>query len=99
MATITEITTTAGDDVILGPLRKQLNRGLMVTWINHDLFNRAGCDVRKSIVLYDADMTFVMAMPADMTPAEWRQRLADMPRTVAVMHDQLGVRYWSRGLV
>jgi hypothetical protein len=99
MATLDEITTTSGGDALFGPMVKQLNRGAMVAWINHDLLNRAGCDVRKSIVLYDADMTFVMAMPADMTPAIWRQRLADMPETVAVMRDRLGIRFWSRGLV
>lgn len=100
MNTIDRITSTAGDDIVLGPLRKQLNKGLMVQWINHDLINRAGCDVRKSIVLYDADMTFVMAMPAgEMTPAVFEQRLADMPKTVAAMRDRLGIRYWSKGLV
>lgn len=99
MITIDRITSTAGDDIVLGPLRKQLNRGLLVQWINRDLINRAGCDVRKSIVLYDADMTFVMAMPADMTPAVFERRLADMPKTVTAMRDRLGIRYWSKGLV
>jgi hypothetical protein len=100
MSDITRITSAAGDDSILGPLVKQLNRGAMVAWINHDLINRAGCDIRKSIVLYDADMSFVMALPAgEMTPALFEQRMADKPKTVTAMHDRLGIRYWSQGLV
>lgn len=99
MATIDRIASTAGDDIVLGPLRKQLNRGVMVAWINRDLINRAGCDVRKSIVLYDAEMTFVMALPADITPDIWRQRMAELPQTITAMRDRLGIRYWSKGLV
>lgn len=99
MATIEQITTTAGDDIVLGPLRKHLNRGVMVAWINRDLINRAGCDVRRSIVLYDAEMAFVMALPAEITPAIWEQRMAELPRTVTAMRDRLGIRYWSKGLV
>lgn len=98
ITTITRITSTAGDDVILGPLRKQLNRGAMVQWINRDLVGRAGCDVRKSIVLYDSDMTFVMALPADVTPDVFTERLATLPNTVAAM-ERIGIRYWSKGIV
>lgn len=98
MNTITRITSTAGDDAILGPLRKQLNRGVMVQWINADLIDRAGCDIRKSIVLYDADYSFVMALPADVTPEVFTERLATLPNTVAAM-GRIGIRYWSKGLV
>lgn len=100
MSDITRITSTAGGDSIMGPLFKQFNRGAMVAWINRDLINRAGCDIRKSIVLYDGDMCFVMALPAgEMTPALFEKRMADMPNTVTAMHDRLGIRYWSKGLV
>lgn len=95
---ITRITTTAGDDIVLGPLRKQVNRGAMVAWINHDIINRAGCDIRKSVVLYDAQYVFVMALPADITADVFASRLASLPNTVAAMH-RAGIRYWSRGLV
>jgi len=45
-------------------MRRQANRGLMVAFINADLFNRAHLDVRRSVVLYDADGLFEYAMPA-----------------------------------
>ena len=80
------------------PLIKSLNKGLMVQWINADLINRAGCDIRKSVVMLDEDYTFVMALPASVTPAEFQSRLDTLPNTVAAMH-RIGIRYWSHGLV
>lgn len=80
------------------PLVKRLNKGLMVAWINADLMNRAGCDIRKSIVMLDDEYTFVMALPATITPAEFKTRLDAQPNTVAAMH-RIGIRYWSHGLV
>lgn len=93
--TLTRITTTAGDDPILGPLRKSLNKGLMVQWINADLFERAGCDVRKSIILYTDDYTFYMALPATLTVADFEDRAAAIGDMLALA----GVTYWSQGLV
>lgn len=93
--TLTRITSTAGDDPILGPLRKQLNTGAMVHWINQDLIERAGCDIRKSIVLYTADYTFYMALPASLTVALFEERAAAIAATL----DRAGVTYWSKGLV
>jgi hypothetical protein len=80
------------------PLVKHLNKGLMVAWINADLIERAGCDIRKSIVMLDEGYTFVMALPATITPAEFQARLDAQPNTVAAMRS-IGIRYWSHGLV
>jgi hypothetical protein len=80
------------------PLVQKLNKGLMVAWINADLLNRAGCDIRKSVVMLDEDYTFVMALPASVTPDEFAARLELLPGTVAAMR-RIGIRYWSHGLV
>lgn len=85
---------TPGAD-ILDALRAQLNRGLMVAWINHDLVNRADCDIRKSVVLYDADRVFVMALSTAVTPAIF----ADRVHLVATSMSAMGVRYWSVGVL
>lgn len=85
---LTEITDT-------DPMRATINRGLMVDFINRDLIYRASCDVRRSVVLYDADRMFVHAI--DMTRAEFADQLA----TNDVLTDQLigaGVKFWSIGV-
>lgn len=72
---------------------REINRGLFVHWVNADLINRAGCDVRSSIVLYDADGGFMHAFPACF---EFR------PGTEQDVWEALyeaGVRTWSRGIV
>lgn len=80
---IPRITTT-------GPMLKQINRGLMVNWINSDLVNRASNDIRKSTVFYDADQMFVAALPAGI----------DLPESAwDTLERETGVRYWSTGLV
>lgn len=56
MSTVTEIKVSD-----LSPLQREVNKSLMVAWINADLLNRASCDVRKSVVLYDADTRFTMS--------------------------------------
>jgi len=71
------------------PLLATLNKGYMVQWINNDLLNRAANDVRHSTVLYDAEFDFVAALPAAM------EVRADV---WAALYD-VGVRYWSRGIV
>jgi hypothetical protein len=99
MSTITRVTKQdiAGAS-FYAPLIKSLNKGLMVAWINADLIERAGCDIRKSVVMLDEDYKFIMALPASLTPAEFIDRLAAQPNTVAAMH-RIGIRYWSHGLV
>jgi hypothetical protein len=69
------------------PMRREVNKGLMVRFINADLIERCNLDVRKSFVLYDADGLFDYAidhMPSD----EKLQRL----------YDHTNVRYWSKGI-
>jgi len=86
---------TAGSDPLFDPLRARLNKGLMVQWINADLLNRADCDVRESIVLYDEAGVFFNALSTKITPEFFRQRIdAVQPAMEAV-----GVRYWSVGIV
>jgi hypothetical protein len=75
-------------------MRSELNRGVMVAWINADLMNRADCDVRKSIVLYDADRVFVMALGTSVTPEIFRDRMPLVADSMA----RAGVRYWSVGI-
>jgi hypothetical protein len=82
------------DGDMLDALRRTLNRGVMVAWINADLINRAGCDVRKSIVLWDSERNFVMALAPAITPALFRERL---PLVTDSMH-RAGIRYWSVGI-
>jgi hypothetical protein len=89
--TLTEL--VAGDD-ITDMIRNNLNRGVMVAWINADLFNRADCDVRKSIVLYDDDRVFVMALGTSVTPEIFRDRAPLVADSMA----RAGVRYWSVGI-
>jgi hypothetical protein len=90
-ASITEL--PAADDV-LDMLRQTLNRGVMVAWINADLANRADCDVRKSIVLYDADRVFVMALGTSVSPALFRERLDLVVDSMSAY----GIRYYSVGI-
>ncbi|AAN02103.1 gp49 [Mycobacterium phage Barnyard] len=73
------------------PMHRELNKGLMVRWINGDLIERANHDVRKSIVLYDDDQTFVGALPAVLGPV-LTDELQDKLYSV-------GVRYYSNGIV
>lgn len=86
---------TATTDPMLDSLRAELNRGLMVQWINQDLLNRAGCDVRRSIVFYTGDNVFYSALPASIAPEFFRQRIDAVQPAL----DAVGVRYWSVGIV
>ena len=83
----------AGND-ITDMIRDNLNRGVMVAWINADLMNRADCDVRRSVVLYDADRVFVMALGVSVTPDIFRDRMPLVADSMA----RAGVRYWSVGI-
>jgi len=72
-------------------MRREANKGLMLTYIHDDLFNRAALaalDVRKSFVFYDGDKLFkeaTNAMPTDTM----LEKLAEVS----------SIRYWSKGIV
>jgi hypothetical protein len=85
------------DDDLFAPLRQSLNAGAMVQWINADLVNRADCDVRKSVVFYDADRVFMMALGTSVTPGMFRDRLDSLPNAIAAAY-RIGVRYYSIGV-
>ncbi|OUS97435.1 hypothetical protein [Rhodococcus sp. NCIMB 12038] len=69
------------------PMQRKINKGLMVAFINADLLNRANLDVRKSIVLYDAD-------------GDFRYALSEMPdeTILAKLKTEASVAYWSKGI-
>jgi hypothetical protein len=84
---ITKITDT-------DPMRAAMNRGLMVGWINADLIERAGCDVRRSVVLYDEDGLFVHACDAGLSGSAFADRLDRMTEQLF----SAGVRFYSVGV-
>lgn len=69
------------------PMHRELNEGLMIAFINADLLNRAGLDVRKAIVLYDKDGDFRYALP-EMPDETIQSRLMT----------EAGIAYWSKGV-
>jgi hypothetical protein len=74
------------DNMRGNPMMRQANRSLMMEFINDDLAQRSYLDTVRSIVFYDAEGIFELA-------------LANLPN--AVVLDRLyaaGVRYWSRGI-
>lgn len=73
------------DAARLSLLQRQGNKALMVSWINADLLERAGHDVRTSIVLYDGDYCFVYAVAT--LPDEFM---------LAQLRSMTSVRYWSK---
>lgn len=79
-------TVTEVDPSTFSPLLREGNEGLMVVFINADLLNRAGLDVRDSIVFYDDAHVFAYAV-SELPDEETLQALAQS--TV--------IRYWSRG--
>lgn len=87
MSTITKLTELTETS----PMNREINRGLMVWWINQDLVERARLDVRKSLVLYDEDKVFYGALDYD-----------DLTVVIVTYHAKLydaGVRYYSKGIV
>lgn len=76
------------------PMRRKVNKGLMVAFINRDLLNRAKLDVRSSIVLYDDAGVFEAAID----PTTWESFVAH-DVAVQALHDQSGIHYWSKGIV
>jgi hypothetical protein len=71
------------------PMRREINKGLMIAWINADLANRAYGDVCRSYVVYDADKTFLYAFPHSM-PKDDARELAALVHTA---------KYMSTGIV
>jgi hypothetical protein len=70
---------------------REINKGLMVTFINDNLPESAHYDVRKSTVCYDEDKMFVWVLPDVMGPRP-------SPGLAATLH-KAGVRYFSIGIV
>lgn len=68
------------------PMQREMNKGLMVAFINADLFTRHALDVRTSVVLYDAD-------------GDFRYAVSDMPdeTTMDALQDA-GIAFWSKGI-
>lgn len=86
---ITQLTRT---DAML----RDINRELMVSWINADLFNRASHDVRRSVALFDDHQMFVTAFDPDGIPG--LAVIAGNQAALDALHDA-GVAYWSVGIV
>lgn len=78
------------------PMLSEINHGLMVQWINADLFSRHQHDVRRSIALYDEHQMFVTAFDPDGLPGIAVQ--AENGAAMAALIDA-GVRFWSVGIV
>jgi hypothetical protein len=75
-------------------MRATVNRGLMISWINADLIERAGCDVRRSVILYDADGLFMHACDAGLSGSAFTDRLDGMKEQLLAA----GVRFYSIGV-
>ena len=68
------------------PMSREINRGVMVAYINADLLQRANLDVRTSIVFYDEDGDFSCAVE-------------EMPdESVLSELEAVGIAYWSKGI-
>ena len=77
------------------PLRRSLNKGVMVRWINEDLLDRCDNDVRKSIVFYDEAGVFETALPV----AQWNQLNAELQAEfLAKLYAHTAIRYYSKGI-
>lgn len=68
------------------PMQREFNKGFMVNYINKT--GAYHLDVRKSYVYYDADKDFVCAMS-----------LALGGPGAEAAFKQLGIKYWSKGIV
>ncbi|WKW86162.1 hypothetical protein SEA_JONJAMES_189 [Gordonia Phage JonJames] len=85
MATIEELTPSN-----LSFVHRQMNKELMVAWINADLLNRCALDVRTAHVWYDEDKNFLIASgPETPWPLE--------PEVTMTLH-KYGARYHSVGV-
>lgn len=72
----------------LPALQRQLNKSLMVQWINADLVNRASNDVDKSYVYYNADYDFEFATHFHV----------DVEDAWAMLKERTAIRFWSKGV-
>lgn len=71
------------------PMQREMNKGLMVAYINRYLVEGTGSlDVRTSFVYYDADKDFVIATNHELGG----------PGAEAAF-EKLGVKYYSKGIV
>lgn len=82
---LTEVTATI-------PMLREVNKGLMVAWINADLLNRCHHDVRSSIVLYGEGGDFLSAVDPS------NEHLLADPSVARLLWNS-GARTWSRGIV
>jgi len=80
--TITEL-----PDELRSVMRREVNRGLMVAFINDDLLNRAHLDVRTSTVLYDEGGVFELAIKELQLNSELSEALY-----------MAGIRYFTKGI-
>ncbi|QWS68263.1 hypothetical protein SEA_VANLEE_147 [Gordonia phage VanLee] len=75
------------DAADLSPMQRELNRELMVAFINARLLERAFLDVRKSTVFYDESKTFSYA---------WDREPED--HHLETIRANTDIRYWSVGV-
>lgn len=87
--TVIELPERSGFEAQIMP---EINRGLMVQWINADLTARATYDVRTSLALYDADGDFVSALPASIA------ELDNFDDIRQKLFDETTVRFYSKGV-
>lgn len=80
-------TVTLLPDSMRDEMRQEINRGLMVHFINADLLNRCNLDVGRSVVLYDDVGVFEYAVPA-LPDADGLQRL----------YNETAIRYYTVGI-
>jgi len=73
------------------PMLQSINRGLLVQYINQHLSSRWKNDVNTSVVFYDDDKMFTAAIAGPITDEQFTK--------VEDTLWELGVRYWSRGIV
>lgn len=69
------------------PMRREMNKGLMVRFINAELLDRCHLDIRHSFVFYDDAGLFEYALP-ELPDDAMLQRL----------YDKTNVRYWTKGI-
>lgn len=74
------------------PMHREVNKGLMVMWINANLPARATYDVRSSLALYDADGDFALAMPAAVA------KLDNFAEILQKLFEQTRARFYTIGI-
>ncbi|HJT94044.1 MAG TPA: hypothetical protein VJ777_19280 [Mycobacterium sp.] len=79
-------------DNLRDPMRRKVNKDLMVAWINADLLNRASHDVRTSLVFYDDAGVFVAAAAPGIAV------LSNFGEILRKLYEQTTVRYYTKGI-